>query len=465
MSGLALVLHSKGYLVSGSDAQPSVRVARLRRMGIPVHIGHDAALVRDAEFVVYNTDIPHNNPELVAARDLGICIRHRSEVLAWLLNEADGIAISGTHGKTTTTAMIAHLAQHAGLDPTCLIGGELASFGGTARLGHGPHLIAEVDESDASFLRYRPRIAVILNIEPEHLEHYDMDFDNVKLAFAEFISQVKPGGLVVACADSKEVMEVLARSNPSEREFRVVLYGFSPHAFWRANNVKPTSKGMAFSLLRGDKQIGQVELPVPGRHNVSNALAALAVGDFLGIHVEDMIESLRSFRNAQRRFQVVAQTKGITIVDDFAHHPTEIRATIDAARAYCASSSCGTKFKNRRIIAVFQPHRYSRTATLLSAFATAFDDVDELILADIYSPPGETALSGVSSDKLANLIQSRTGKPVHRISTVTDIVQWLASTVQPGDLVLVMGAGNVGEVASRLASLLTEGATLRHEGD
>lgn len=453
MSGLALVLAQLGRTVTGSDAKDNPRIQRLRQAGVQVHIGHDPAHVQGADVVVYSTDVPPHNPELAAARAAGCRVLHRSELLAEFINRQAGIAVTGTHGKTTTTTLIALILTEAGLDPTCLVGGEVEAFGGTARVGRGPYVVAEADESDGSFLRYFPTVAVVTNIEPEHLEHYGHDFGRVVAAFRQFMGQVKPDGLLVACGDDPQVLALAREQRQRPGGPPVVLYGLAGDWDWTARDIAAGTDGTRFTVLRHGQPLGTVHLAVPGRHNVANALAALAVGHHLGVPFAAMAGTLARFRNAKRRFQVVAEARGITVVDDYAHHPSEIRATLQAARDLLAARQA-TGGPPGRVVAVFQPQRYTRTANLMDEFAGAFGGADVLVLTDIYSPPGEQPIPGVSSDVLAAKIQAREGRPVHRITDKEALLRFLLAEARPGDLVLTMGAGDIWQVAHALGQRL-----------
>ncbi|BDG61341.1 UDP-N-acetylmuramate--L-alanine ligase [Caldinitratiruptor microaerophilus] len=440
MSGLARVLLETGHVVTGSDARRSDRTEALERLGATVYIGHDPAHVQGADVVVYSTDVPADNPERVAAREAGIPLLHRSELLARFVNDREGIAVTGTHGKTTTTAMTATILEEGGLDPTVLVGGEVDHFGGTAKVGRGPYVVAEADESDGSFLRYTPRIAVVTNIEPEHLEHYGGDFANVVDAYRRFLGQVRPGGAIVACADDPRALE-LARAEAGR--VRVVLYGLGagpePAPDWTASGVRVEPAGPVFTAVHQGRPAGEVRLGVPGRHNVQNALAALAVGHLLGVPFPRMAAALARYRGARRRFQVLAEAGGIRVVDDYAHHPTEIRATLRAAREVVGPPG--------RVIAVFQPHRYTRTASLLDEFGHAFGDADVVVLTEIYSPPGERPIPGVSGQVLAERVRQARGAAVHLLSDPEEIVRFLLREARPGDLVITLGAGDIWRVA------------------
>lgn len=451
MSGLALVLLQTGYRVTGSDARWNERIGRLEAAGAVVHIGHDAARVQGADLVVYSTDVPAANPELAAARAAGTRVIHRSELLAEFINRQSGIAVTGTHGKTTVTSMIALLLQGGGLDPTALIGGEVEQLGGNARVGRGPHVVAEADESDRSFLRYFPSVAVITNIEPEHLDHYGGDFQQIVAAYRQFIGQIKPDGVLVACADDPRVMALAQERKGKPGAPRVILYSLSQPADWTAREIRPDPDGIRFRAVRSGQELGEVRLGVPGRQNVANALAAMAVADYLGVPFAAMVPVLAGFHGAKRRFQIIAERGGITVVDDYAHHPTEIRATLQAARERLAARAADGP---GRVLAVFQPQRYTRTHWLMQEFAAAFGNADVLVLTEIYSPPGEQPIPGVSSEALARLIEARDGRPVRLISNQEEIVRFLAGEARPGDLVLTMGAGDIWQVARELGRQL-----------
>lgn len=447
MSGLAMVLLKAGVPVSGSDVAASDRTEKLREAGAQVYIGrHDAAYVDGADVVVYSTQVPDDNPELAAARARGLRVMHRSELLAEFINRQTGIALAGTHGKTTTTSMTALLLERGGLDPTILVGGEMEAIGGTGKAGKGPHVVAEADESDRSFLRYFPTVTVVTNVEAEHLEYWDGKFENIVSGFRQYLSQVKPEGLAVLCADDATLRTLGAEMQQRPGAARVVFYGSGPDAEWQARNIHPWEGGIAYECLHNGQLLGEIRLPVPGRHNALNSLAAVVIGDHVGLSFEQMRQILQGFGNAKRRYQVWGKSGDITVVDDYAHHPTEIRATLAAAREQAG----------RRVVAVFQPQRYSRTHWLMDEFAKAFGDADVLILTKIYSPPGEQPIPGVSSEVLAQRIEANTGRSVQLISDKTEILQVLRDTVQPGDTVITMGAGDIWTVARDLARELTE---------
>lgn len=444
MSGLAKVWHQLGRPVSGSDAKASSRTQHLQDIGIPVYIGHDPSHLDGAAAVVVTTDVPPDNPELVAARSHRLPVLHRSEVLASFLNGGYGIAVTGTHGKTTTTSMISLILEKAGLDPTIFVGGELPGIGGTGKLGHGKHVVAEACESDGTFLRYHPWLAVVTSIEPEHLEHYGGQFSNLVTAFEAFLGQTQPDGRVVLCGEDSNLTRI-ARGLKS----RVIRYGFDPGNDLLATGLQVEAErggGTSFDVSRNGHPLGRVYLAIPGKHMVLNALGAIAAAMEAGVAFRDAAEVLATFGNAKRRFQVVGLAGGIKVVDDYAHHPTEIEATLAAAR----------ELTTGRLIAVFQPQRYVRTRNLLNEFSQAFAKADRLLLTDIYSPPGEPPIPGVSSAVLADLIRQQDGPEVELVPDKGRIVERCLELARPGDTVLVMGAGDIWSVAAEMGRRLSE---------
>ncbi len=442
MSGLAAALAAIGVPVSGSDVADSVRTRRLAAAGVRVRLGHCAAAVEalpPGSLVVHNTDVPPDNPELVAARGLSLAVAHRSVVLDWFLRARarQALAVTGTHGKTTTTAMAAACLTAGGLDPTVFVGAEVEGLeGGNYRLGGGVVAVAEADESDGSFLRYSPDVALATNVEPEHLEHYGGSFEQVVAAYAVFFGRVREGGVALVSADDPRLVR-LATGAP-----RIETYGLSSGADLRAVDLHAGPSGTAFTVRRRQEPLGTFHLAVPGRHNVANALAALGAGLHFGLAPEVCAQALAAYRGAGRRFEVLAQAGGITIVDDYAHHPTEVAATLRAARERGA----------RRVLAVFQPHRYQRTGQLWDDFGPAFRDCDRLFLTEIYGPAGEERVQGVSGAALADLVARRSGVAVSFHPGLDDLSAAVVSAMRPGDLVLVMGAGDVTTVAARLAA-------------
>lgn len=436
MSGLAEVLAARGESVSGSDMKASSRTDRLILRGIPVAIGHREENQAGADVVVYNSDVPEENPELVAAKRRGAVLLHRSDILASLLSEGKAICVTGTHGKTTTSTLTGHILIHAGLDPTVLVGGEVDAWGGGARIGRGEWLVAEADESDGSFLKYKPQIGVVTNIEPEHLEHYGGRFENVIGAVKTFLDHLQPGGTAVLCADDPRLVSM---EIPPGRER--ILYGLGRDAGLTTRNIRTTRSGHSFDVVQNGQRLGRALIPIPGRHNVQNALGALGAAMAAGVSFDAAREALAAFKNAHRRFEVHFRGRGMVVVDDYAHHPTEIRAVLKAAR----------ELRPKRLIVAFQPQRYSRTQSLFPAFVEAFDEADVVFLLDIYSPPGESPIPGVTSEELARQVLLRTGKSVVHLKTPEDLVTVAEPMLGPGDLFITLGAGDIFKAAERLA--------------
>jgi UDP-N-acetylmuramate--alanine ligase len=449
MSGVAELLAQMGYAVSGSDLQTSETTERLASLGVRVYHGHAAEHVADADVVVVSSAVQPVNPEVREAARRQIPVIPRAEMLAELMRRHSGIAVAGAHGKTTTTSMIALALEYAGLDPTAVIGGRLAAFGSNARLGRGNWMIAEADESDRSFLRLSPTIAVITNIDYEHLEAYD-SFEDLQHAFVDFANRVLPHGAVVLCADDPHVREIRPRLRR-----RVVTYGLDVDADFVASDVVLDRLRSSCTVRRGavesraaraaDPAVGRIELSVPGRHNLQNALAAVAVGAEVGIPLDTMAQALGRFRGADRRFQVIGEEQGVTVVDDYGHHPTEIRAVLAAARAQ----------HPRRLIVVFQPHRYTRTRQLMSSFGTVLADADEVLLTDIYSA-GEDPIAGVTIDTLAEAIRAAGQRNVHVLPSLADIPTHVRARARAGDMVLMLGAGSIGGWGQKLLAALRE---------
>lgn len=437
MSALAQVLLKMGYRVTGSDLKASPITERLSRQGAKIYCGHRREHVHGCGLAVYSTAIPMDNPEIQEVLALGLPLWHRSELLAGLLNDHFGIAVAGTHGKTTTTAMISLLLEQAGMDPTAIIGGEVASFGGNARLGQSRYLVAEACESDHSFLRYRPALAIVTNLEPDHLEHYDGDFEKLRRAYFEFLGNLVPGGTAVLCVDDPRLREMAPRL-----ERKVVTYALEgPHesqADYVARNIACAGYESTFELFYRDAFRCRVELKVPGKHNVSNAAGALAVAAQLGADLEQCVTALAAFQGAGRRFEIVARSGGITVVNDYAHHPTEIRVTIQAARS-----------GGGRVCCLFQPHRYTRTAYFFEDFARSFHEADLVLLHDIY-PAGEKPIAGVSSEALARRIRELSGREVYYSPDLEVLEERALEFARPGDIILVMGAGDINQAAYNL---------------
>jgi UDP-N-acetylmuramate--alanine ligase len=447
MSGIAELLANLGYEVSGSDAKRSDVTIRLESLGVKVFVGHAAAHVGNADVVVISSAIGADNAEVVEAHRLRVPVIPRAEMLAELMRLRYGIAVAGAHGKTTTTSMVALVLDRAGMDPTAVIGGRLSAFGSNARLGKGDYMVAEADESDRSFLKLSPAIAVITNIDREHMESYG-NWDNLQQAFADFANKVPFYGAVIACADDRPVRELLPRLTR-----RVITYALDADATVSGRDMQLEAFGSACSVthVRGDGThdvLGTLRLQVPGRHNVLNALAAIAVSLEVGVPFARAAAALQEFRGAERRFQTRGEVHGVMVIDDYGHHPTEIAAVLAAARAGI----------DRRIIAVFQPHRYTRTAQLLDEFGPAFAGADRIVLTDIYAA-GEPAIPGITIDALAASIRRAVSVPVDVVRTLDDLPRAVADTARSGDLVLTLGAGSIGTVADRiLDALRTKGA-------
>jgi len=444
MSAIARVLLEHGVRVSGSDIEQSATTRELRALGAVVHIGHSPDHVAGADVVVLSTAIAPDNPEALKAMELGIPVKHRSEMLAELMNLRRGIAIAGAHGKTTITSMTAWTLARLGYDPTYLIGGAIPGFGG-ARAGGGPLLVAEADESDRSFLRYKPYVALISSIEPDHLEHYNGSFDELKAAYKSFAGNVVPQGARVLCIDDPAVRELAAEcaAAPDPHGRAVITYGLSEGARYRAAAVSNSGFFFTFQLVKDGGPGETFRLAIPGRHNVQNALGCIAILDFLGVDLEAAARELAAFTGAKRRFQVVANKGGVLFVDDYAHHPSEIKATLAACRQGWPG----------RVIAVFQPHRYSRTSQLMEEFAQAFDQADVVVLTEVYAPPPEAPIPGVSGERLFELTRRRLGERVHFAPSLPELADAVRALARPGDIVVTMGAGNVWKVAYDLAEV------------
>ena len=450
MSGIAELLANLGYAVSGSDEKRSAATDRLATLGIRIAVGHDAANVGDADVVVVSSAVRPSNPEAIEAGRRHIPVIPRAEMLAELMRLKVAIAVAGAHGKTTTTSMIALVLERAGLDPTAVIGGRLSAFGSNARLGKGEHLVAEADESDRSFLKLFPTIAVITNVDYEHLENYG-GFDDLLQAFVDFANKVPFYGSVVACVDDPNLAGILPRMTR-----RVITYGLdSPNADLIATGIELGPLSAAATVKRHDRRaspreaateahatLGTLSLAVPGRHNLQNALAAVAVGMELGLRFDRIAAGLREFRGAERRFDVRGEPNGILVVDDYGHHPTEIAAVLAAARTL-----------NRRVVVAFQPHRYTRTASLMDAFGPALSAADHIVLTDIYAA-SEDPIPGVTLEALAAAIRRRVTAPLDVAPTLDDVVAAIVRVAKPGDVVITLGAGSIGTVPERLLDAL-----------
>ncbi|MGZ3405016.1 MAG: UDP-N-acetylmuramate--L-alanine ligase [Polyangia bacterium] len=434
MSGIAEVLLTLGYGVGGTDLKESDTTRRLTQLGATIQYGHDAAHLDDADVVVISSAVKPTNPEVVAARARGIPVIPRAEMLAELMRMKYGIAVAGSHGKTTTTSLVATVLHQAGLDPTAVIGGKLPSLGSNARLGGGDYLVAEADESDGSFMKLTPTVAVVTNIDPEHLDHYGT-LDKLKQTFVDFINKVPFYGLAVLCVDHENVQSILPLV-----EKRHVTYGFTPLANFRAVDVAFDGLRTQFTAIARGKTLGRVELAMPGRHNVLNSLAVLAVADFLGVDFATYQRALSGFSGVGRRFTVRGEARGVMVVDDYGHHPAEIRATLAGAR---------TGFKDRRIVAAFQPHRYTRTRDLMGEFARAFNEADVVAVCDIYAA-GEEPIPGVTSARLVDEMRASGHLSAHYVAKRADVAAMLAPQLREGDIVITLGAGDVWMVGEEI---------------
>lgn len=440
MCGIARIMLDLGYRVTGSDLKDSAATKSLKDLGATCFSGHAGEYLGDADLVVASTAIPSNNPELLEARERQLHILHRSEMLAWLMQRQKGIAIAGSHGKTTTTSMTALVLEKNHLDPTIVIGGELKEIGGNAKLGGGEYLVAEADESDGSFLKLDPFIEIITNIEDDHLDHYK-SAENIGAAFSEFIAKVPAEGLAVVCLDDPRIRELLASYGGPCQTYAMD----HPDADYIGRNLRMAGELTIGEVYFHNTYLGDLELRVPGRHNFLNALSVVAVGRFVGLSFEGITAALKTFQGAGRRFQLTGEVNGIRVIDDYAHHPSEIKATLNAAR----------QLKTGRLVGVFQPHRYSRTSILGERFGEAFSDADVIIVSDIYSA-GEQPIEGVSADIIISAIEKHEGRKAIYLPTKQEIVDYLARTARPGDMILTMGAGDIWNVGVELVIRLKE---------
>ncbi len=451
MSGIAEVMNQLGYSVQGSDLADSYVVEKLRKAGIPVTIGHSADHLGDATVVVISSAVSRGNPEVEAAVERRLPIVRRAEMLAELMRMQKTIAVAGTHGKTTTTSMIAAMLDAGGIDPTVINGGIINRYGSNARLGKSEWMVVEADESDGSFLRLDGTIAIVTNIDPEHLEHYG-GFDEVKKAYCEFIENVPFYGLAVLCVDHPEVQSILSRI----QDRRIVTYGFSALADVRAENVEPDGIGSRFDAViferDGERRtIEGIHIPIPGRHNVQNALAAVAVGIELGVPDEKIVTGFERFEGVKRRFTNVGEADGATIIDDYAHHPVEIRAVLSAAReAVSSRPTASDGAAGGRVIAVMQPHRYTRLQSLMEDFQSAFNDADVVFVTPVYAA-GEEPIEGVNSDALIDGLRARGHRMVKGVSDLDELCHALRDLAADGDIIVCMGAGDITKWAAAIA--------------
>lgn len=459
MSGIARVLLEKGHRVSGSDIVDTEMIEQLKQLGARITIGHDAQNLVDQTTVVYSSDVPVDNVELVAAREKGLRVLHRSEMLAELLADKKAITIAGAHGKTTTASMLAWVFELDYMSPSYVVGSEINDLGVNARAGIGDYFIAEADESDGSFLNYHPYINIITNIESDHLENYEGDFNNLLAAYEQYVKQVDPRGLTVICYDDQYARQLIDKI-PG----KVITYGFSPEADYYAGKPHKIGKTTSFAVFsKKGGIIGGLKINLPGDHNVLNALAVLIASLHVGIHIDDMQPSLSLFTGVKRRFQHIGTVNGVTVIDDYGHHPTEIAATIASAEQL-----------GGRIIVAFKPLRYSRTYFFLEQFGEAFADADQILVTEIHSPAGDSLRDKVNAKKLVEVIkraskkreeaaqrereaqrevmeqEEREEQVVRYFATTTEIVEYLAGAVEPGDIVITQGAGDIWTIGERL---------------
>jgi UDP-N-acetylmuramate--alanine ligase len=433
MSALAELLAHRGCLISGSDRQASPLTQRLERLGIPIQIGHSASVIDAADCVVYTSATDSENPERKAAQKKGIPLLRRAELLGQLTASHPTICVAGTHGKTTTTAMITIVLIAAGQDPTALVGGVVRELETTLRTGQGSHWVVEADEYDRTFLSLKPTVAVVTTLEADHLDCY-RDIDDIRSAFEQFINTVPQNGCAVLCADAPEIQTLNL-----DNKFEHITYGLS-NGRLRAKQIEQNGFGSAFDVVENNNKLGRLRLQVPGRHNITNALAAVGVANHLGLDWTDVCDGIEAFRGVHRRFEVLGEVEGITVVDDYAHHPTEIRATLDAARAGWSG----------RIVAVFQPHLYTRTRDFAPEFARALQKADRVWITDIY-PAREEPIPGIDGNTIAIQIPDANYAP-----TLDDLQKALIRDVQPGDLLLIMGAGDIEHTARKIYQALGE---------
>jgi UDP-N-acetylmuramate--alanine ligase len=440
MSGIAEVMHILGYKVQGSDVAEGYAVEGLRQKGISVAIGHSPDNLGDAAVVVTSTAIRRGNAEVEAAYERRIPVVKRAEMLAELMRLKLNVAVAGTHGKTTTTSMIAAMLDAGGIDPTVINGGVINAYGSNARLGRSEWMVVEADESDGSFLRLDGTIAVVTNIDPEHLDHYG-GFEQVKDAFVEFVENVPFYGAALLCVDHAEVQSII----PRLRDRRIVTYGFAAHADIRGDNVVPEPGGNCFDVSIRDRHgevrtITGITLPMPGRHNVQNALAAIGVAAEMGIADDVIQRGFATFHGVKRRFTRIGEVDGVTIIDDYGHHPVEIAAVLSAAREGAEG----------RVIAVVQPHRYTRLRDLMADFQGAFNDADIVLVTPVY-PAGEEPIQGIDAEALAEGLKQRGHRAASTVADAGDLTRQLALLAAPGDMIICLGAGDITKWAAGLA--------------
>jgi UDP-N-acetylmuramate--alanine ligase len=432
MSGIAEIMLRIGYTVQGSDQKASANTERLEKLGAKIFIGHEAGHVEGASAVVYSTAVKADNPEMVAGRERRLPLVRRAEMLAELMRLQFSVAVGGTHGKTTTTSMVAAILDAGGLDPTVVNGGIINAYGANAKVGEGDWMVVEADESDGTFLRLKAIVAVVTNIDPEHLDHYG-DFEAVKRAFRDFVENIPFYGFAALCTDHPEVQALAARVENR----RVVTYGVNPQAQVRAERISMGADGAHFDVVLAPlegavERLDDLHLPMAGHHNVLNALAAIAVGRELGVSAEDIRKGLAGFAGVRRRFTFTGEARGVRVIDDYGHHPVEISSVLKAARAVT----------NGRVIAVVQPHRYSRLSDLFSDFCSCFNDADVVIVADVYAA-GEAPLPGIDRDGLVEGLRRYGHRRALPLASAADLPKLIAEEAKSGDLVVCLGAGDI----------------------
>jgi len=444
MSGIAEVLHNLGYVVQGSDIADNANVRRLRAMGITVHIGHRSENLGDAAVVVTSSAVKRDNPEVQAARQRWIPIVRRAEMLGELMRLRWSVAVGGTHGKTTTTSMVGWVLECGGFDPTVINGGIINTYGTNAKVGEGEWMVVEADESDGSFVKLPATVAIVTNIDPEHLENYE-SFDHVRAAYDAFVSNVPFYGFAALCIDHPEVQAMIGRIV----DRRIVTYGLSPQADVHGTNLRPAGHAYEFDVVVRDRVSGAIRriedlyLPMVGRHNVTNSLAAIAVAQEMGIADHVLVDALRRFEGVKRRFTKTGEVAGITVIDDYGHHPVEIAAVLAAARDAFSG----------RVLAVVQPHRFTRLRDLFDEFCTCFNDADAVIVADVY-PAGETPITGYDRDTFVEGLRARGHREVEALASPSDLAGMVAQRARSGDVVICLGAGSISAWANDLPDQL-----------
>jgi UDP-N-acetylmuramate--alanine ligase len=436
MSGIAEVLINQDYEVSGSDPSSNRVTDHLKTLGADIRHNHSAENVSGKHVVVVSSAISDDNVEVQAAREQSIPVIPRAEMLAELMRMKYGIAIAGTHGKTTTTSLVATVLAAGSLDPTVVIGGRIKNMGGHAKLGQSQYLIAEADESDGSFLKLSPTLAVVTTLDEEHMDFY-LTIENMKSTFLQFLNRIPFYGAAILCVDDANLQSLLPRI-----EKRTITYGLKSQADYTARNISVEGLKTYFTVYHHGKKLGKILSGALGRHNVCNTLAAVAVGMELNMDFPTIAESLKTFTGVQRRFEILKQSESLIIVDDYGHHPVEIQATLSTAKEV---------WPDRRLVIVFQPHRYSRTKHLMESFFSSFNDADQLLLLDIYSA-GEEAEEGIHSQRIAEGVKEFGHKNVEYIGSTQSVIPHLQKILKPGDIVMTLGAGNIGELSHRLAS-------------